>query len=102
MARRLAINQAIWAMGVEPQHPVADNLETDTADLGGFTSRAAIINRSQSQKPPCLRTIFRALRDCPKANRIKVFPKLDCCRHDEHPMFVKSNQTFADSGIPPA
>jgi hypothetical protein len=48
LARRLAINQAIWATGVEPQLPVSDNLESDPADLGGFTSRPAIVDRRQS------------------------------------------------------
>lgn len=65
LAGRFAINQAIWAMRVEPQHPVSDNLEPDPADLSRFAPRPAIVDRRQSEKPARLRTIFRASHDSP-------------------------------------
>jgi hypothetical protein len=93
LAGRFAINQAIWAMRVEPQHPVSDNLEPNPADLGRFAPRSAIVDRRQSEKPARLRTIFRAFRDSPKSYRIKIIPKPNRCRHDEHPRVrhVESN-----------
>jgi len=37
---RLAINEPIWAMGVQPQHPVSDNLETATPPILAASLRA--------------------------------------------------------------
>lgn len=88
-------------MGVEPQHPVSDNLEADPADLGRFAPRAAIVNRRQSKKPARLRAIFRALGDRPKSNRVKIIPKPNRRRHDEHPCVRQVESNFYRFGNPP-
>ena len=33
-ARRLAVDQPVWAVGVEAQHPVAQGLQADACDAG--------------------------------------------------------------------
>ena len=35
-ARRLAVDQPVWAAGVEAQHPVAQGLQADAPDAGGL------------------------------------------------------------------
>ena len=58
---RLAVDQAIGAVGVETQHPVANDLEADPADLRRLGARGAIVDRRQGEKPARLRTVLRSL-----------------------------------------
>ena len=48
-AWRLAIQQAVSASRVEPQHPVADNLKADPADLRSLGTPRAVVDCSQRQ-----------------------------------------------------
>jgi hypothetical protein len=81
-------------MGVEPQHPVPHNLEPDPAELGRFTPCTAMVNRRQSEKPARLRRIFRAFRERPNSNRVKIIPNPDRCRHDEYPCVRQDESNF--------
>ena len=49
--------QAFWPSGVEPQHPVANNLKPDTSHPGNLRALAAVINFSKGKKLtdlPCI------------------------------------------------
>ena len=60
--RGLAIEQAVGATGIEPQHPVPHNLKSDTTDPRGRTPAPAIVNLGQSQKASCLISVLRRPR----------------------------------------
>jgi len=49
-ARCLAVQQTIGTLGVEPKHPIAHNLQPDTADPGRIGAWAAIIDLRKCQK----------------------------------------------------
>ena len=49
IARCLAIDQPARPFGVEPKHPVPDDLQPHTAHRRRLTTRAAGVDRSQSQ-----------------------------------------------------
>ena len=44
---RLAVQQTVGALGIEPQNPVPNRLQADAADPRRFVSRAAIANLPQ-------------------------------------------------------
>src|ERR1700722_2548851 len=98
LSRRLAVDQALRPLGVELQHPVANDLERHPADPGRLRARRAFVNRCQSQKPPRLRAVLRSPRRRPHHLRIKISPKRN--GHAEPPSFATVNQNPADSGSP--
>src|ERR1700734_2763860 len=89
LSGRLAINQPSRPMGVELQHPIANDLEPPPADLRRLGPARAVVNRRQRQKPPGLRPILRPPRGSPHHPRIKISPKWEwdwrtsCARHLE-------------------
>ena len=98
LSRRLAVDQAIRPLGVELQHPVANDLERHPADPGRLRARRAFVNRRQSQKPPRLRAVLRSPRRLPHHLRIKISPKRN--GHAEPPSFATVNQNPAHSAKP--
>ena len=83
-------------MGIELDHPVANDLERHPANLRRFGARRAFVNRRQRQKPARLRPILRSPGRRPYHLCIKVSPKRN--GHGEPPEFAPFNQTPADSG----
>ena len=89
LSGRLAINQPFRPMGVELDHPIANDLERHPADLRRLGPARAVVNRRQRQKPPGLRPILRPPRGSPHHPRIKISPKWEwdwrtsCARHLE-------------------
>ena len=53
-AGRLAGDETGRTFGIEPQHPVAEGLETDVADPGCIATATAIVDLRQREKPPDL------------------------------------------------
>ena len=56
---RLAVDEFVGTMGVEAQNPIADDLESDPANLRRPASRGAVVDRSESQQPARLRPVLR-------------------------------------------
>ena len=48
LPRRLAVNQAVRALRVELDHPVANDLQPDAPDLRRLSARGAGVNRRKS------------------------------------------------------
>src|SRR5271167_3797053 len=95
---RLAINQPVWPMRIELEHPVADDLKRHPADLRRLAARGAFVNRRQSQKPPGLRPVLRPLGRSSHHLSVVIAPKRN--GHGEPPLFATLNQNPAASGIP--
>lgn len=74
-AGRRAVNQPVRPLGVEPHHPVADDLPTHPADPGRLPARAAVIDHRQRQKAPRLVGIVRRLRKTAKRRTVEILPK---------------------------
>jgi len=53
--RRVAIDRAVWAVRIEFEHPVADDLKPDTADFRRLGANGPIVDRRKTQ--PNLRKI---------------------------------------------
>jgi hypothetical protein len=51
---RFAINQAVWASGVEPQYPIANSLNADISVPRRYRTRSLIIDQGKRQQPPRL------------------------------------------------
>ena len=98
LSGRLAIDQAVRPMGVELEHPIANDLKRHTANLRRLGASCTFVNRRQSQKPPCLRAILRSFRGGPDHRRVKIGPKRN--GHGEPPLFATLNHFAADSKIP--
>jgi hypothetical protein len=58
LPRRLAINQAVRALRVELDHPVANDLQPNGADLRRLGAARAVVNRRKGQQPPRLPPSF--------------------------------------------
>ncbi len=94
----LVVDQAGRPVCVELDHPVADDLQRNTADLGCLGAACPIIDRGQREEPPGLPGIL-ALARCPANTRsVKVGTQ-----GDGHGGFLDtppSNQIGAASGKP--
>src|SRR5271170_2963237 len=97
---RLAVDQAVRALRVELDHPVANDLQPDAADLRRLSARGAVVNRRKSQQSARLRPVLRPFRRRPQPTRAIIIPKTNCCRHGEPPAIRPVQQISADSGIP--
>src|SRR5271166_2532778 len=95
---RLAINQTVRPVRVELEHPIANDLKRHTANLRRLGASCPFVNRCQSQKPPCLRTILRSFRGGPDHLRVKIGPKRN--GHGEPPLFATLNHVATDLKIP--
>jgi hypothetical protein len=76
--RGLAINQPLRPLRIEPQHPVADDLQTDTADAGGFATTAAVVDHRQRQQSACLICVPRIPRQLTQLRSREV--RAECYR----------------------
>src|SRR5262249_20133441 len=96
---RLAIQETVRTAGVEAQHPVPDDLKSDTADLGRLGARCPIVDSRECYKPASLRPVFGL--PCQTANlwRIKILAQWCRSRHDEPPEFAMLNLTRLHLGI---
>src|SRR5262249_50065711 len=90
---RLAIQETVRTAGVEAQHPVPDDLKSDTADLGRLGARRTVIDRRKRQKPSGLRAIFASPGQTPQVRRIKILAYWHRSRHAEPPRFAVVNLT---------
>ncbi len=97
LAWRLAVQETSRPPRVEPQHPVPNDLETDTADLRDFCPRRALVDRGKCQQSPSLRAILRLLRQPAQPRCVEISSKR--YRHDEPPAFATLNQTRRNLGI---
>ena len=84
-AGRLAIDQAIRPLRVEPQHPVPDDLLPDITDARCLAAAAAIVDHRQCQQPTCLLRILRSSCQPPQITASEVRAKRDRCCHGGHP-----------------
>jgi hypothetical protein len=75
LARRLAVSQTFRPLGVEPHHPIANDLPRHAADPGRLDPLGAIINRRKIKKPTRLSPILRLSRNGAQARSIKISPK---------------------------
>jgi hypothetical protein len=98
LAGGLAVAQPARALGVEPQHPVADDLQRHPADPGRLGPRRPVVDRRQRQQPARLRGVLRPPRRGTQCRRVEVVPERD--GHGEPPPFAISNQKTAARGIP--
>src|SRR6516165_10695193 len=99
LPRRLSVQQTVRAPLVEVQHPISDDLKPDTANHRRLSTRRAIINCGERQKPTGLRAVFRLLRQTTQLGRTKISAQWYRSRHDEPPAFAMLNQTRAHPGI---
>jgi len=60
LSRRLAIDKAIRAVGVETKNPVANDLKRHAADLRRFAARGPVVDRRDGEEPSGLRPVLRA------------------------------------------
>jgi hypothetical protein len=64
--------------GVEPQHPIANRLQTNAAKLCCIATSAALINRGQCEQPTDLVRITAGPRQCPYPRRREIISKRQC------------------------
>jgi hypothetical protein len=71
----LAIEQAVRAAGIEPDDPIANNLQRHTDDLGSLASAALVVNLGQRQQPPSLVGALRQSSQPTKRRPIEIIPQ---------------------------
>ncbi len=99
IARRLAVDQSIQTAGIEPHHPVADDLQGDAADPCRIAARAAVVDLGQCQKAPGLGGVLRPLCRSSQQRPIEIWPKRDRYRHGKPP-FAINDSDFPSVGNP--
>jgi hypothetical protein len=85
LARCAAVDQAVRAAFVEPQHPIAHHLQCHAADARRLGPARPVIDRRQRQQAPDLIGILALPRRNAQARRIEVRPQQD--RHGRTPRF---------------
>ena len=73
-SRRLPVDESIGTLGIEPRHPVANDLQRRSADTRGIAATTTMINFRQCQQPPSLVRAPCRTRQSSQAHRIKVIP----------------------------
>ena len=58
----LALDQSCRTFGIEPDHPITDNLQGEVADTRGVAARTAVVDGRQRQQPTRLPGITAAPR----------------------------------------
>ena len=97
---RLAVDQAVRALRVELDHPVANHLQPHAPELRRLSARGAVVNRRKSQQPTRLRPVLRPFRRRPQPTRAIIIPKTNCCRHGEPPAVRPGRTNFSRFGNP--
>ncbi len=72
LSGRLAIDQPSWPLGVELDHPIADDLQGDAANGRSLCSAGALVDHGQRQQAPSLSAILRLLGQRPQMRGIEV------------------------------
>ena len=106
-ARRLAVQQTIGTLGVEPKHPIAHNLQPDTADPGRIGAGAAIIDLRKCHPSTGSGDggsdrdrVIAAQAFAAKQRQSPGEAELEPTWQTSQKLFAMVNQTNADSGIP--
>jgi len=86
LAGCLAIDQPLRAVRVEPQHPVAHNLQCHAANRRRLRAARSVIDRGQRQQAAHLLGIPALARRPAHACRVKIRPQRDW--HGETPSFA--------------
>lgn len=81
LARRLPIEETVWTLGIEPNHPVAHDLQRHSADACGIAAACAIINFRQCQQPSSLVRAPCRTSHASQAHCVKVVPQSNRCTH---------------------
>jgi hypothetical protein len=100
LPRRLAVDQPVRSLGVEPQHPVANRLQPDIPDPRRGAPRAAVVNRGHCQQSTGLTRLASPSRQRAKRCGVKILSKSNRSGHGKPHLFAMLNQIKADSGIP--
>ena len=96
---RLAVDQPLRAVRVEPQHPIPHHLQGHAAHLGRLRPAASVIDHRQRQEPPNLIGILALPGNSVQSRRIIIRPQRDRLPHDEPPLFAtQENQITPASG----
>ena len=75
LTRRATVDQARRTMHVELQHPVADDLQFDAADLRRAGARCPFIYGGQRLQPAHLTAILARTRSLAHARRVEIGPE---------------------------
>ena len=89
--RHPAVDQPLRPLRVEAHHPIADDLQANTADPCRIATRTAVIDRRQRQQPACLVRILRLPRVAAKLGSSEVRPQGQRGSHGE-PRDVRPHQ----------
>ena len=82
---RLAIDQAVRALGVEMQHPISDHLKPHVAGPCRIRPPPTVIDHRESQEPAALAGILGKLRQATQLRRIETLSYPDRRSHGEPP-----------------
>jgi hypothetical protein len=97
---RLAVDQPLRAMRVEPEDPIPYNLQGHAADLGCLCAAASVIDHSQRQQPPNLVSILALTRNSAQRRRVKIGPQRYRSPHGEPPPVASFESDHARVGEP--
>ncbi len=97
-ARRPAVDQALRPCGIEPRHPVPDDLQRDRADSRCLGARRAVVDHRQSQQTPRRCRIPGSARLQPQRLRIMVRATGKRLAHGEALVLAGLNRTRSASG----
>ncbi len=87
---------------VEPQHPVTDRLQTDTANPRRLTPRAAVVDRGQRQQSTALIGVKRPTCKQPKNRHVEIISKSNWITHGKPPSGRHLESQKSRSGNPPS
>lgn len=85
-----AVDQSIGTLGVEPDHPVADDLQANARQARGIASPRTAVNLSQSKQTTNLRAVPAPFRQSPQPRATKVIAKSIRWSHPDPPFSVRS------------
>jgi hypothetical protein len=101
-ARGLAGPEPFRSRGVEVQHPVAHDLQSDRTDPGRVRARSARVNGRQGQQPTGLVGITRALGQPAQLRGIEVGTERDRGGHGNLPAGDRHRESYrAQADKPP-
>ena len=89
------VHQSIRTPRIEPQHPIANRLETNPADPSRLCPGAPLIDHGQGPKTVHLRRILARLCQSPQVGSVKVGSKRKRSTHGEPSRFATASQKSA-------
>ncbi len=92
LTRCFAVNEALGAMSIQLQHPVPHDLQRHPANHGSLRARRPVVDGSQGQKAPGLRSILRPLGSRSQLHSIEISPERKRHRHGKPPLFAVLKQ----------